>query len=111
MVSLLIKNSFDTACMVAFYRALEGERPGGHFRDPHARLLAGERGAEIIRLLPTSAEERWAFVTRTCVYDEIILRLIEQEQIDTVINLGAGFDVRPYRLSLPASLRWIEADL
>jgi len=28
-----------------------------------------------------------------------------------VVNLGAGFDVRPYRLSLPAALHWIEADL
>jgi O-methyltransferase involved in polyketide biosynthesis len=27
-----------------------------------------------------------------------------------VVNLAAGFDTRPYRLELPASLRWIEAD-
>jgi methyltransferase (TIGR00027 family) len=29
---------------------------------------------------------------------------------DTVLNLGAGLDTRPYRLDLPADLRWIEAD-
>lgn len=28
-----------------------------------------------------------------------------------VINLAAGLDTRPYRLDLPASLTWIEADL
>jgi len=28
-----------------------------------------------------------------------------------VLNLAAGFDTRPYRLALPASLSWIEADL
>ncbi len=27
-----------------------------------------------------------------------------------MINLAAGLDTRPYRLDLPASLRWIEAD-
>lgn len=29
---------------------------------------------------------------------------------DAVLNLAAGLDARPYRLSLPASLVWIEAD-
>jgi len=28
-----------------------------------------------------------------------------------VLNLAAGLDTRPYRLALPASLRWVEADL
>ncbi len=27
-----------------------------------------------------------------------------------VINLGAGLDTRPYRMSLPATLKWIEVD-
>ncbi|HXU22306.1 MAG TPA: class I SAM-dependent methyltransferase [Verrucomicrobiae bacterium] len=30
--------------------------------------------------------------------------------VDTVLNLGAGLDTRPYRLDLPESLIWIEAD-
>jgi methyltransferase (TIGR00027 family) len=30
---------------------------------------------------------------------------------DCVVNLAAGFDTRPYRLVLPSSLLWIEADL
>src|SRR5262249_49846825 len=29
---------------------------------------------------------------------------------DTVLNLGAGLDTRPYRLDLPEDLLWIEAD-
>jgi len=28
----------------------------------------------------------------------------------TVLNLGAGLDTRPYRLALPATLRWVELD-
>jgi methyltransferase (TIGR00027 family) len=30
--------------------------------------------------------------------------------VDTVINLGAGLDTRPYRMQLPAGLNWIEVD-
>ncbi|MEO5971385.1 MAG: SAM-dependent methyltransferase, partial [Bdellovibrionia bacterium] len=43
----------------------------------------------------------------------IIDRFIEQsikEGVDAVINLGAGLDTRPYRMSLPESLEWIEVD-
>jgi methyltransferase (TIGR00027 family) len=29
---------------------------------------------------------------------------------DTIVNLGAGLDARPYRMELPADLRWIEVD-
>jgi methyltransferase (TIGR00027 family) len=29
---------------------------------------------------------------------------------DTVVNLGAGLDARPYRMELPETLRWIEVD-
>jgi methyltransferase (TIGR00027 family) len=110
MVTELIHNTFDTARMVAFYRALETERPTARFHDPYARLLAGERGEEIVQKLPRATMEMWAIVLRTCIYDEILLRLIEQEQVDTVLNLAAGLDTRPYRLALPASLRWIEVD-
>jgi methyltransferase (TIGR00027 family) len=55
-------------------------------------------------------KEIWPIVVRSCVYDEIVLRTIEQQKVDMVLNLGAGLDTRPYRLQLPASLRWIEVD-
>jgi methyltransferase (TIGR00027 family) len=32
------------------------------------------------------------------------------EGADTILNLGAGLDTRPHRMTLPASLTWIEAD-
>jgi len=34
-----------------------------------------------------------------------------QQGVDLVVNLAAGLDARPYRMELPASLRWIEVDL
>ncbi len=38
------QNISDTAQWVAWYRALESERPDAWFRDPLARRLAGVRG-------------------------------------------------------------------
>jgi O-methyltransferase involved in polyketide biosynthesis len=36
--------------------------------------------------------------------------VLGQGDIETVVNLGAGLDTRPWRLDLPARLRWIEVD-
>lgn len=105
-----LQNISDTALWVAHYRAMESERPDAIFRDPFARRLAGERGEQIVkgmRAVPIA----WPMIVRTAVMDEIILRSIEKEGVDCVLNLAAGLDARPYRLPLPKELRWIEADL
>ena len=47
---------------------------------------------------------------RTCTLDELCLKLVAGG-VDTVVNLAAGLDTRPYRLKLPPTLRWVEADL
>lgn len=95
---------------MAHYRALESERPDALFRDPFARALAGQRGEEIAADLKRhSTGTQWSVVIRTWIIDEMIQKLAA-EGIDTVINLGAGLDSRPYRLALPPSLRWIEVD-
>ncbi|KAB8315279.1 class I SAM-dependent methyltransferase [Tolypothrix campylonemoides VB511288] len=109
-ISSPIENISDTARWVAAYRAMETERPEAHFRDPLARILAGERGEEIVRTVGGGKSVASGVVVRTCIIDELILRLIEKEGVDTVLNLAAGLDTRPYRLSLPSSLHWIEAD-
>ena len=49
-------------------------------------------------------------VIRTCLLDDMLLRAIEEDKIDTIVNLGAGLDTRPYRLRLEPSLRWFEVD-
>lgn len=52
----------------------------------------------------------WVMALRTTGIDRLIEMAIAAGA-DTVLNLGAGLDTRPYRLSLPKSLRWIEVDL
>jgi len=101
----------DTALWVAMYRAYESERHDAHFRDPFARRLAGERGEEIVRSLPGGRVMSWPMVVRTVVFDEFVMRLVRKEGADTVLNLAAGLDARPWRLALPQSLRWVDVDL
>jgi methyltransferase (TIGR00027 family) len=105
-----VEDVTDTARWVAHYRAVESERPDALFRDPFARRLAGERGSAMAKALPRLFLD-WVIPVRTRVYDELIMERIASGKFDTVLNLAAGLDTRPYRLPLPASLRWIEVDL
>jgi methyltransferase (TIGR00027 family) len=57
----------------------------------------------------TALYGQWLIVIRTHIIDDFIERAIA-EGIDTIVNLGAGLDTRPYRMTLPASLNWIEVD-
>ena len=100
----------DTARWVAMYRAMESDRPDALFRDPWARKLAGPEGEAILKSIPKGPQTAWPMIVRTHVMDELILRAIDQDGVDTVLNLASGLDARPYRLPLPPSLRWIEAD-
>jgi methyltransferase (TIGR00027 family) len=51
----------------------------------------------------------WVVTVRTVMIDRFIRQAIDRG-VDTVLNLGAGLDTRPYRLDLPEKLRWIEVD-
>ena len=48
-------------------------------------------------------------IIRTSAIDRLIGEALIAG-VDTVLNLGAGLDTRPYRMKLPASLRWVELD-
>ena len=104
-----IANVSDTALWVAVYRAQESERADALFRDPLAARLAGERGFAIARKMTGSRYTSWSLVIRTAIIDKLILQAI-QNGVDTIVNLGAGLDSRPYRLALPPHLSWIEVD-
>jgi methyltransferase (TIGR00027 family) len=51
----------------------------------------------------------WTVAIRTRIIDDFVAEAIARG-VDTVVNLGAGLDTRPYRLPLPAALTWIEVD-
>ena len=110
MVAPLIRDITDTARWVATYRAQESERPDAIFRDPFARELAGERGAQIAAATPFLKAAAWAMIARTYLLDQIVMREVARG-VDLVVNLAAGLDTRPYRMDLPPALHWVEADL
>jgi len=106
-----IQNISDTARWVAFYRAMESERADAHFRDPWARRLAGERGEAIVDAMPRGRAMAWPMIVRTCLLDEMILRIVREEGADAMLNLAAGLDARPWRLDFPAGFTWYDVDL
>jgi methyltransferase (TIGR00027 family) len=101
-----IRDVADTALMAAGWRAMESVRPDALFDDPLAADLAGEDGLRNAKALPLGA---WVVAIRTVVIDAFLHDAISSG-IDTIVNLGAGLDTRPYRMDLPPSLRWIEVD-
>jgi methyltransferase (TIGR00027 family) len=105
-----VRNISDTARWAAVFRARETQRADALFRDPYAERLAGKMGVDIANTLPEGNSHAWAWVARTYLFDQFITREIEQGT-DMVLNLAAGLDARPYRMSLPSSLQWIEVDL
>ena len=106
----VLRSVSDTALLVAYHRAMETKRPDALFKDDFAVRLSEGRGEQIARKLRRGRAMAWTTIVRTVLFDEIVLRLIG-EGLDTVVNLAAGLDARPYRLPLPPSLRWIEVDL
>jgi methyltransferase (TIGR00027 family) len=106
----LIENISDTARWVAIFRAEESERPDAVFNDPFARGLAGEKGNQIANAIQFSRENSWSFTARTYLFDEYIKQHVDLG-FDMIINLAAGLDARPYRMSLPFALKWIDIDL
>jgi methyltransferase (TIGR00027 family) len=101
-----IHHTSETALLTAGWRAMESSRSDALFHDPLAAGLAGDRGLRMARTRPEGA---WVVAIRTGLIDAFIQSAISSG-IDTVINLGAGLDTRPYRMDLPSSLHWVEVD-
>jgi len=100
----------DTALMVAACRALESQSPDGFVHDPFAARLAGERGMAILQNQPRPEMLRFGMGVRSHFIDELLLDTLKSIPVKTVVSVGCGLDTRPWRLELPAHLRWIEVD-
>src|SRR5271166_7071054 len=107
--NITVRNVSDTALWVAYFRALETQRPDALFRDPYAERLAGEHGFHLANTLADGNKHEWAWVARTYLFDQFLSREI-QAGAELVANLAAGLDARPYRMDLPSNLQWLEVD-
>jgi methyltransferase (TIGR00027 family) len=105
-----ISHVSDTAILVAGCRAVEAERADGLVRDPYAARLAGERGIAMFKALRHPEVMSFGIGMRTRFIDDLIMDALASGPLSAVVSLGSGLDTRPWRLDLPAELRWIEVD-
>jgi methyltransferase (TIGR00027 family) len=107
-----LTNVSDTARWVAIYRAMETKRPDAIFRDPYAERLGGAHGQAIVDTMKSGRQLAWAMIVRTAVFDDVIRERVNSHGVDLVLNLAAGLDARPWRMTeLPSTLRWVDVDL
>jgi methyltransferase (TIGR00027 family) len=101
---------YGTACWTAAARAKETSRSDRLFDDPYAASLAGVVGERALEAsgLASGGENRYLSV-RSHWFDQTVEAYANH--VSQVVNLGAGLDTRPFRLTLPPSLRWFEIDL
>jgi methyltransferase (TIGR00027 family) len=99
----------DTALLAAC-RAIESGRADSLVCDPLAEEVAGVRGMALARDVSMFEWVSLGVVIRARLIDELLKEALTSRRLQTVLNLGAGLDTRPWRLELPAGLRWIEAD-
>ncbi|KAI0560515.1 Leucine carboxyl methyltransferase [Gracilaria domingensis] len=81
-------------------RAQETERPDALFRDIYAKFLAGD--VIMKRLHGKNSSNRLAI--RTKYFDDFVERNLNGSQPCQLVSLGAGMDMRPYRLECFTSL-------
>jgi hypothetical protein len=105
-----LRDISDTALWSAVYRTSESERSDALFKDDLAQRLAGPRGKQIADAVPEATRHAWVIIIRTYLIDRYIMEAVSQG-VDMIINLAAGLDARPYRMELPAELKWVEVDL
>ena len=108
----------DSALLCAYVRAQETARQRGRRHlvdDPFAqRFVAAAAGANASipsrRLRRVLRALRLGVLTRTWLIDQLLLRVLFSGLAQRVLCLGAGYDMRPYRLALPPPCEWIEVD-
>jgi len=101
----------DTAFWVALYRARESMRDDRLFADRWAMRLVGNDNKRELEKIPHIYLGEWKYALRTVSIDRYIQKVLADDLVDVVVNLGAGLDMRPYRLSIPRHIVWVEVDL
>jgi methyltransferase (TIGR00027 family) len=99
-----------TALWVAAWRAGESERDDALFRDPYARLLAGDEGFETLRASEASRGSVSTIEIRTHFYDGRLLAAVRERGLRQVVIVAAGMDARAWRLDWPDGVRLFEID-
>ncbi|KUL32951.1 SAM-dependent methyltransferase [Chlorobium limicola] len=92
-----------TAKLIVGLRALEQEKPSGErrFDDPYAFMLAGKHGITLARRFSVATPQLQNMIAaRTQHLDECVKQFSSGKKMFNVVNVGAGYDSRFWRLNL-----------
>lgn len=120
-IEALPMSMFGTLALVnAANRALETEQAHPLYRDPFARVLAGDAGMALMAQMrwswgaasgPLSARDPQPYLSiRTRFFDDALQNAVHTAGLTQVVVLGAGMDTRVLRLDWPSGLAWFEID-
>src|SRR5262245_17933046 len=91
-------------------RAVETDRADAMISDPFARVLAGEKGFEVLsRGDPTGVTSPPVVAVRTRFFDDAIRAALDSG-VHQLVLLAAGMDSRAFRLEFPGGVRLYEID-
>lgn len=97
----------SSAEMIAGVRARES---GGLYNDPFAEVMAGQRGMAVAtRFCERTPQLGDMIASRTRHLDELLLNFAANGGRH-VVNIGVGWDMRPFRLPLPEGMTFYELD-
>lgn len=99
-----------TAFLTALARNEATEDPNIDFMDEYAKRFA-ELCPSGIRSITRGTIGLSTAITRSRIIDELINEVLLDPSVNCFVNLGAGFDARPYRLQGLSRIRSIEIDL
>lgn len=100
----------DTAYLSIFARAAEAARPDALIIDHLAARFIDHTHIARSRLAALLGNGGDLIVVRSLMLDKLILSLVREHGVRDLINVGAGFDTRPYRMSFPDQFRIVEVD-
>ncbi|MFE4974796.1 class I SAM-dependent methyltransferase [Kitasatospora sp. NPDC056651] len=109
-----------TALLTAALRAAETRRPDRLYEDPHAALLAGDIGPELLaevrtatfppdrlRSLPSTPDYN---AIRTRFFDDFLTTAAADPRMPQIVLAPSGMDSRAYRMPWPDHIRYFEVD-
>jgi O-methyltransferase involved in polyketide biosynthesis len=96
-----------TAIAAAACRAEETRRPRPRLTDPLADLFTAQAGKATRSMVSSGLDE---VIMRTHLIDVLLLAHLSRNPGETVVNLGAGYCTRPYRLDLSSCAGVVEVD-
>lgn len=111
---LYLHKTRATAKLIAGLRALEWHKPPAErlCEDPCAALLAGKHGVTLAQRFQLIIPELQEMVAaRTKHLDETVLNFLRKHPMANVVNVGAGYDARFWRLDISSDVNIYELDL